>query len=64
MENSELEGYERCKNMIHELIAQWERIRPEEELVVIVLPKYDQMEREKRLRLISEALLKERWKEQ
>lgn len=53
--------YDKCMNEIRELINAWEIIRPEEELIVMVLPKYDQKGREERLKEICKMILEEKW---
>ena len=53
--------YDTCMKMMRELIRAWEKMRPEEELVVMVLPKYDQKAREMQIHQISAMLLQEKW---
>lgn len=53
--------YEECMEMIHELMEKWEKIHPAEELVVIILPKYEQEQRKKRMEQVCEMILKEKW---
>ena len=53
--------YEQCVAMMRDLIRLWEELRPEEELVIAVLPKYDSAEREKRIEYIYHAMLKEEY---
>lgn len=57
----EQKEYEECMKMIHELMEKWEKIRPEEELVVMILPKYEQEQRKKRMEQVWEMVLKEKW---
>lgn len=52
--------YEQCVGMMHEMIRLWEEIRPEEELVIAVLPKYDRAQREKGIEYLYRALLREK----
>ena len=61
MANETLGMYEDCVKKIRELICEWEKMRPEEELVVMVLPKYDQKAREEQLEGIRKILLNEKW---
>ena len=61
MVNGTLEMYEDCVKKIRELIHEWEQMRPEEELVVMALPKYDQKARNERLEGIVKMLLDEKW---
>ena len=53
--------YDNCMNKIRELINAWEIIRPDEELIVMVLPKYDQKGREERLKEICKMIVEEKW---
>ena len=53
--------YDVCMDKIHELIDAWEKIRPDEELVIITLTKYDQTARQARLTEIGQILLREKW---
>lgn len=53
--------YEECMKMIHELMEKWEKIRPSEELLVMILPKYEQEQRKKRMEQVCEMILKEKW---
>lgn len=61
MAKETLEMYEDCVKKIRELIHAWEQMRPEEELVVMVLPKYDKKARKEQLEGISKMLLNEKW---
>lgn len=61
MQEKNQDGYEHCLEMIHELIKAWERMRPEEELIVMVLPKYDRKGREERLKEICKMIVEEKW---
>ena len=54
-------AYVQCVAMMRDLIRLWEELRPEEELVIAVLPKYDGAEREKRVEYMYHALLKEEY---
>ena len=53
--------YEECAEMMLELIRKWDQMRPEEELVVMVLPKYDQKARREQLEGICRMILDEKW---
>lgn len=53
--------YEECAGMMSELIRKWEKIRSDEELVVMILPKYNQKAREEQIHQISAMLLREKW---
>ena len=53
--------YDNCMNKIRELINAWEIIRPDEELIVMVLPKYNQKGREERLKEICKMIVEEKW---
>lgn len=46
---------------IMDLIREWEAKFPEEEMVVITLPKYDQKERQRAIYGIMNQLLKEKF---
>lgn len=54
-------AYVQCVAMMRDLIRPWEELRPEEELVIAVLPKYDSAEREKKIEYIYHAMLKEEY---
>lgn len=53
--------YEACLKVISDLIKKWEQMRPDEELVVMVLPKYDAHARRRYLNEITGMLLREHW---
>lgn len=53
--------YDECMEMVHLLMRKWEKIRPDEELVVMALPKCDRKTREKCMNQIHEMLLREEW---
>ena len=61
MEKKSGDDYGRCMALAHKLIGEWEKMRPDEELVIMVLPKCDQKARRERLEEISRMLLKEEW---
>ena len=61
MKDKEQKEYDQCMEMIHKLIGKWEKMRPDEELVVMVLPKYDLKKREERMHQIYGMLLREQW---
>lgn len=61
MANETLEMYDNCVKKIKELICEWDKMRPEEELVVMVLPKHDQKARKEQIEGISRMLLNEKW---
>ena len=44
-----------------ELIRRWEKMRPEEELVIMVLSKHDQKAREAQIAQITRMLRREIW---
>ena len=62
MSEEKQNAYDRCVHEIRRAIAEWEKIRPEDELVVMVLPKYDPEARKERLKEICRMLLEERWR--
>ena len=53
--------YDECMEMVHLLMRKWEKIRPDEELVVMTLPKCDRKAREKCIYQIYEMFLREEW---
>ena len=53
--------YEDCVKAISDLIKRWELMRPDEELVVMVLPKYDRSARREYINKIIGMLLREDW---
>lgn len=53
--------YTHCVELMRELINEWEKIRPDEEVVIMVLPKYNQKARRDRLEEISRMVLREEW---
>ena len=59
--DKKLTSYDDCMETMRELIATWERLRPEEELVFLVLPKKDEKARERQLGHICQMLLKEKY---
>ncbi len=61
MEKKSRDNYAHCMALVHKLIGEWEKMRPDEELVIMVLPKCDQKARRERLEEISRMLLKEEW---
>ena len=61
MEKKSKDDYTHCMELMRELIGEWEKMRPNEEVVIMVLPKHNQKARRERLEEISRMLLKEDW---
>jgi len=53
--------YDKCIEAIDKLIVDWDKMRSDEELVVLVLPKNDRTARKDRLQEICNMLLNEDW---
>ena len=61
MRKEEQLEYDACTREIAELIRRWEKMRPEEELVIMVLSKHDQKAREAQIEQITRMLRREIW---
>ena len=53
--------YRRCVEMMRELVKTWEKIRPDEELLVLILPKWDQNARMEMLERMGQIIMNEKW---
>ena len=51
--------YSRETKMVLRWIRRWEKKHPEEEMVFLTLPKYNQEERHRRIQMAAEQLMQE-----